>query len=258
MGDMFDMLSEAKIFSKIDLRSEYHHIRIQLGDEWNTAFKTKEGLYEWIAMPFGLSNAPRTFMRLMNQVLKPFIRKFVVSYFDDILIYSRGPMDHIDHLRKVLETLCDNKLYVNLKKCNFMMDRLLFLGFVVSADGIQVAEEKVRAIQEWPTLKLVGEVRSFHGFVTFYRWLVRNFSNIVAPITKCMKKGKFNWGDEADRSFTIIKEKLCTTLVLALPDFDKLFELKCDASIVGIRAVLSQEGKLVEFFSEKLGEMRQK
>ena len=147
---------------------------------------------------FQTTNASSTFMRLMNQVLKPFICKFVIVYFDDNLIYSRTEAEHIKYLREVLTVLQENKLYLNLKKCHFMTDSLLFLGFIVSVDGIRVNEEKVKAIREWPTPKTVSEVRSFHGLATFYRRFVKNFSSVVAPITECMKKGKFQWGEEAE------------------------------------------------------------
>ena len=179
LDDMFDMLSGSKCYTKLDLKSGYHQIRIRSGDEWKTAFKTKESLYEWMVMPFGLSNAPSTFIRLMNQVLKPFIGKFVVVYFDDILIYSKTEAAHYNHVREVLTVLQANELYINLKKCNFLTDKLLFLGYVVSADGIHFDEDKVRAVREWPTPKTVSDVRSFHGLATFYRRFVRDFSSIV-------------------------------------------------------------------------------
>ncbi|KAJ9544247.1 hypothetical protein OSB04_023954 [Centaurea solstitialis] len=224
LEDMLDSLSGAKIFTKIDLRSGYHQIRIRLGDEWKTAFKTPFGLYEWLVMSFGTSNAPSTFMRTMNQVLHPFIGSCVVVYFNDILIYSRGKDDHLTHLRQVLTVLQESKLYVNLEKCAFCTPKLLFLGFIVGEAGIEIDEEK-------------HHYRSHHGM----------------PQEK-----KFQWGPDQDRSFALIKEKLSTTSVLALPDFDKVFEVECDASGIRVGTVLSQEKRPVAFFSEKLSEARQK
>ena len=174
LDDMLDQLSGAVVFSKIDLRSGYHQIRIRPGDEWKTTFKTRNGLYEWLVMPFGLTNAPSTFMRLMNQVLQPFLGKFVVVYFDDILIHSKSREEYIGHLREVFKVLREYKLYANLKKCVFIRDSLLFLGYVVSSEGIKVDEDKVKDIREWPTPKNVSDVRSFHGLATFYRRFIKH------------------------------------------------------------------------------------
>ncbi|PKI73971.1 hypothetical protein CRG98_005588 [Punica granatum] len=222
------------------------------GDEWKTAFKTRNGLYEWLVMPFGLSNAPSTFMRLMNHVLKAFISKFLVVYFDDILIYSTSVEEHLEHFRDLFKVLREQRLYANLKKCHFLTNSDNFLGYIVSQEGICMDPSKVEAIVNWPTLRSLQEVRSFHGLASLYRRFIAGFSTLVAPITECLKGGVFKWDEAAQKSFELIKKKMTEAPLLALPDFEKVFEVCCDASNVGIGAVLSQEGKPLAFFSEKL------
>ncbi|GKC50298.1 transposon ty3-I gag-pol polyprotein [Tanacetum coccineum] len=209
-------------------------------------------------MSFGLSNAPSTFMRLMNLVFKPFIGRVVVIYFDDILVFSKGTTEHLEHLRQIFEVLSNQKLYVNLKKCKFMTHRLVFLGYVISNEGVHVDTNKIDAVTSWPTPTTIHEVRSFHGLTSFYRRFIRNFSSIVSPITECLKGGVFKWTSEAQSSFKLIKVKMTEAPVLALPNFEKVFELDCDASGVGIGVVLSQDGRPISFFSEKLSESRRK
>ncbi|GKD30408.1 putative nucleotidyltransferase, ribonuclease H, partial [Tanacetum coccineum] len=242
------------LYEKLDLKSGYYQIRLRPGDEWKTAFKTREGLFEWLVMPFGLSNAPSTFMRVMNQLLRPFIRKFMVVYFDDILIYSASFSEHVTHVRQVLTLLRKDSFYAATKKCVFMTPKVLFLGYVVSGEGIQVDESKVAAVQEWPTPTTITEVQSFHGLASFYRWFISNFSSIMAHLTDCMKGKSFVWTKEAESAFQVVKEKLTTAPILVLPDFSKVFELHTDASKVAIGGVLSQGGRPVAYFSEKLTE----
>lgn len=191
IDDLLDELARASIFSKMDLKSGYHQIRIRAGDEWMTAFKTKNGLYEWNVMPFGLSNAPTTFIRLMTTVLKPLFGKCVVVYFDDVLIYSKGYDEHIGHVRQVVAVLDANRLVLNRKKCEFASPSLSFLGFVVNKEGLRMYETKVKAIQSWPEPTSVTETCSFMGFASFYRKFIQNFGSITAPIIDCLRKGKF-------------------------------------------------------------------
>ena len=253
LDDMLDELSGAVVFLKVDLRSGYHQIRMKLGDEWKTAFKTKFGLYEWLVMPFGLTNAPSTFMRLMNEVLRTFIGRFVVVYFDDILIYSRSLEEHLDHLRAVFNALRDARLFANLEKCTFCTDRVSFLGYVVTPQGIEVDQAKVEAIHSWPIPTTVTQVRRFLGLAGFYHRFVKDFSTIAAPLHELTKKGvPFTWAATQKTAFDTLKDKLTHAPLLQLPDFNKTFELECDASGIGLGGVLLQDGKPVAYFSEKL------
>ncbi|WVZ93706.1 hypothetical protein U9M48_039666 [Paspalum notatum var. saurae] len=214
---------------------------MKLCDEWKTAFKTKFGLYEWLVMPFGLTNAPSTFMRLMNEVLRPFIGLFVVVYFDDILIYSKTMEEHLEHLSTVFDALRAARLFGNVEKCTFCTQHVSFLGYVVTPQGVE------------PTPTTVTQIQSFLGLAGFYRRFVRDFSSIAAPLHELTKECvPFAWGDSQEVAFNTLKDKLTHVPLLQLPDFNKVFELECDASGIGLGAVLLQEGKPVAYFSEKL------
>ena len=191
-------------------------------------------------------------MRVMTHVLQPLIGKFLVVYFDDILIYSQSKEYHLAHLRQVFLTLREVKLYVNLKKCSFMQPHVLFLGFIVFEHGILAHLEMVRVIREWPEPQSIIETRSFHGLASFYKRFIRAFSTIMAPITKYLKKNKeFQWSNAASQTFREIKVRMTEAPILRYPNFTKVFEIACDASSVGIGGVLSQEGHPIAFFSEK-------
>ena len=197
-------------------------------------------------------------MRLMNKVFRPYIGRFVVIYFDDISIYSKNEEEHQNHPAQIVKVFEKEKLFGNLKKCIFFSDGVTFLGYVVTSNGIRVDESKVEAIRSWPTPKSIHDVRSFHGLSSFYRRFIRNFSSIMAPMTEVIKGSSFKWNPKAQVAFEEIKLKLTQASVLALPCFDKVFEVECDASGVGIRGVLTQEGHPMAFFSEKLCDARRK
>jgi hypothetical protein len=260
MDDLMDCLSGANFFSKIDLKSGYDQIRMREGDEWKTTFKMNEGLYEWLVMPFGLTNAPSTFMRLMNEVLKYFIGKFFIVYLDDILIFNKTKEEHLRHMTLVMRRLQQEKLLLNLKKSSFMKTKLIYLGFVISSNELKMDPEKVKEIKEWPSPRSIFEVRSFHGLASFYRKFIRNFSGIGAQMMDTVKKRhkSFKWTTKAKRSFNILKEKITEQPILVLSNFEKTFQVRCDASGVAIGVVLSQDNRLVAYFSEKLNETKRK
>jgi hypothetical protein len=207
MDDLMDFLSGASYFSKIDLKSGYHQIKMREGDEWKKTFKTNEGLYEWLVMLFGLTNARGTFMRLMNVVLKYFIGKFVIAYLDDILVFSKTKEEHFRYLNMVLRRLQQEKLLVNLKKCSFMKTKIVYLGFVISSNELKMDLDNMREIIDWPSLRSVFKVRSFHGLGSFYRKFIRNFSSICAPILDTVNKEhkSFNWKEEDEKGFRVLK-----------------------------------------------------
>ena len=253
IDDLLDELQGAKIFSSLDLRSGYHQIRIADEDAPKTAFRTPEGLYHFRVLPFGLCNAPATFQRVMNKVFAPVIGKFVVIYMDDILVYSKTPEEHVLHLREVFKLLRDAKLYVKLSKCDFWKTELVFLGYTVGADGIKPNPSKIAAVQEWPSPKNVKELRSFLGLATFFRRFVQGFSTLVAPLTSLLRKeSAFVWNAVCEQTFLKLKEVLTSAPVLAMPDYDKPFEVWCDASGIGIGALLLQDGRCCAFDSRKL------
>jgi len=158
-----------------------------------------------MVLPFGLTNAPIIFMRAMTQVFRPFMGEFLVVYFDDILIYSKTLEYHVSHLRQVRYTLRKERLYTNAKKCMFMTDKVIFLGFVVSAQGVSADPQKIKAIVEWPESQNTREVRSFYGLAIFYRRFIKGFSTIMAPITDCLEKKEFQRSVVAVRAFKEIK-----------------------------------------------------
>jgi hypothetical protein len=251
--DLFDQLQGACVFSKIDLRSGYHQLKIPPEDIQKMAFTCKYGLYEYTVMSFGWTNAPAFFMHLMNKVFMDYLDTFVVIFIDDILIYSKSEAEHGKHLRLVLQRLREHKLYAKLSKCEFLIDEVPFLGHVISKGGIVVDPGKVKDVLDWVVPQTVKEVRSFLGLAAYYRRFIENFSKIAKPLTSLLEKGvDFSWTDERQKAFEELKKRLTTAPVLALPDQSKRFTVYCDASRDGLGCVLMQDGRVIAYASRQL------
>jgi hypothetical protein len=253
IDDLFDQLQGTQIFSKIDLRTGYHQLRIRREDISKTAFCIRYGHYEYVVMPFGLANVPTTFMDLMNRVFHDFLDQFVIVFIDDILIYSKSLDEHKDHLRRVLQRLRKKQLYAKFSKCEFWLDKVIFLGHVVSKDGISVKPKKVEAILNWERPTSVHEIRSFLGLADCYRRFVEGFSKLSRLLTALTKKNaRFLWTDECEQSFQELKRRLVTAPVLMLPSKSCGFVIHSDASRKRLSYVLMQNGKVVAYASWKL------
>jgi hypothetical protein len=204
--DLFDQMKGASVFSKIDLRSGYHQLKIRESDIRKTAFCTRYGLYEYIVMSFGLTNAPAYFMYLMNKVFMEYLYKFVVVFIDDILIFSKTKEEHEKHLRMVLEKLRSNQLYAKFSKCEFWLTEVAFLGHVIFAGGISVDPSKVKDVLNWMPPTNASEIRSFLGLAGYYRRFTKDFSKIAKPMTRLLEKNKdFDWTEGCQVSFEELK-----------------------------------------------------
>ncbi|QRV88083.1 Retrotransposable element Tf2 protein [Ceratobasidium sp. AG-Ba] len=242
--ELVDQVKNAKVYSKLDLRWGFNNIRIKEGDEWKTAFRTAYGIYEYLVMPFGLKNAPAVLQCMMNHIFRHLLGVTVVVYMDDILIFSEKEEEHAEHVREVLRILRENNLYAKLAKCKFFVKKVIFLGLVITPEGISMEEEKIKAITEWNAPRKIKEVQAFLGFVNFYRRFIAEFSKIARPLHDLTKKEtKFEWSQECQQAFEEIKKRVCKNPVLIHPDPDKPFILETDASGVAIGAILSQRGE---------------
>ena len=241
MSSTLEPLTQATVFTKLDLRSAYHLVRIRSGDEWKTAFKTPRGHYEYLVMPFGLTNAPAVFQALMNDVLRDMLDEFVVVYLDDILIFSRGLEEHVQHVRRVLERLLHNRLFVKAEKCRFHTTSVDYLGFIVEKGQTRADPRKIQAVVDWLDPTSRKELQSFLGFANFYRRFIRNYSSIAEPLTRLTSPSKpFIWSPAARSAFQMLKGKFTSAPVLLHPDPERQFIVEVDASDTGLGAVLSQ------------------
>ncbi|KAI2654015.1 Transposon Tf2-9 polyprotein [Labeo rohita] len=249
ISSAFERLQGASVFTKLDLRNAYHLVRIRRGDEWKTAFNTSRGHFEYLVMPFGLSNSPGVFQALVNDVLRDMVDRFIYVYLDDILIFSSSLQEHVQHVRRVLQRLLENGLFVKAEKLDFHAQSVPFLGYIVSAEGMRMDPEKVKAVVDWPSPDSRKALQRFLGFANFYRRFIRNFSQLASPLTALTSpRTTFRWSDAAEVAFAKLKGRFVSAPILVTPDPSRQFVVEVDANYdIGNRELLAVKLALEEW-----------
>jgi hypothetical protein len=254
VDELLDELHGACWFTKLGLHAGYHQIRVVDSDIPKTTFKTHDGHWEFKVMPFGLTNAPATLQAIMNNIFAPLLRKSVLVFMDDILVFSKTLEDHEKHLAEVLQILASNHMFIKRSKCSFAQPQLEYLGHIIGAQGVATDPTKVKVVQEWPIPSTVKQVRSFLGLAGYYKKFIRQYGVISRPLSNLLKKGtQFLWTTVHQEAFQVLKQALISAPVLKLPDFSQPFVIETDACDKGIRAVLMQQGHPIAYLSKGLG-----
>lgn len=249
--ELLEELHGAKWFTKLDFRAGYHQICVEAADTHKTAFKTHNGLYEFLVMPFGLTNAPAIFQSVMNLIFAHLLRKSVLVFMDDILIYSASLEEHMALLKEVFDILRQHQFYVKLSKCIFAQSEVEYLGHTISAKGVATEVTKVQAVQQWPTPRNLKDLRGFLGLTGYYRRFIKHYGLISRPLSNLLKKGvSFVWTTTTEKAFQQLKQALVTAPVLVLPNFQKPFVLETDASDLGFGAMLMQDNHPIAYLSK--------
>ena len=259
--EMFDRLEGAKVFSRLDMKTGFHQIRMKSDDIEKTAFNTKYGQFEYLVMPMGACNSPATFQSLMNEIFHDCIDEFLVVYIDDLLVFSKDEESHYRHLEIVLKRLKEHELYVSPKKCEFFTDEMEFLGLLIGKNGIRVNPKKVEILRTWPKPDSITDLRSFLGLLQFFRRFIPDFAKVAAPLTDLTKKdmGLHKWDKSCDEAFEKLKTAITEAPILVSPDWKKPFRGHVDASQTAIGGTLTQldengRDRVIAFYSKKLSE----